>query len=541
MMKQRFILIALIFSFFNQNSWAQNSTQAEIFPIAVLIIIGALILAVVFVLINNFLLVAARKKGVVNTPSSSFLGLNALLKKKLPSYIPEGDQVFRLNKGHDILLTGKADPNQVDEVHPSRVAVQPPNFRGIAPIPKLMVKEGEEVLAGDPLFFNKNTSEIKYVAPVSGEIVAVNRGSKRAITEVVILADKQVKYTELPELNLDQCSREELVSFLATNGFWPLIIQRPYGIVPELDCIPENIFISTFDSAPLAPDYNLIVEGKEDALYQGLQVLSKLTAGKVYLGLNATSANPPASAFLNAPAEKVWFEGAHPAGNVGVQIHHISPIGNGQKVWTLGLQETIILGKMFKERKFDTSKMIAVGGSGIKNPGYLKTYAGAHIGDLLKDQLKDGNYRIISGDVLTGKSKTTEQFTDIHTDLITVIEEGDYYDMFGWLFRGKFQPSISGTYLNKLYKKHRFDGDTNTHGEKRAFVMTGQYEKVLPMDIYPQHLMKAILANDFEKMEGLGIYELQEEDVALCEFACTSKMPLQKILRQGLETMREQG
>ena len=283
------------------------------------------------------------------------------------------------------------------------------------------------------------------------------------------------------------------------------------------------------------------MEGRAQDFQKGIDVLNKLTEGSVYLGLNANGNHGPSSVFTSVEGvKKHWFSGKHPAGNVGVQIHNIKPIRAGETVWTLNVSDVLTLGKLFTDGIYDGSRLVAITGNDINNAGYVKTYSGANIAELLKGNLEGDNLRIVAGDVLSGRAVEEDGFLGHNEDQITTLAEGDNYELFGWLLPIKPRPSLSGTFPNFLFPNHEFEANTNTHGEKRAFVVSGQYEAVLPMDIYPQHLMKAILANDFERMEGLGIYELSEEDVALCEFACTSKMPLQKILRDGLNTMQEQ-
>ncbi|MEM6700674.1 MAG: NADH:ubiquinone reductase (Na(+)-transporting) subunit A, partial [Bacteroidota bacterium] len=320
--------------------------------------------------------------------------------------------------------------------------------------------------------------------------------------------------------------------------------QRPYNIPAEHDVAPRDIFVSTFDSAPLAPNSNIIVEGQQAEFQKGLDVLKQLTDGKVYLGLDASEDTPPSSIFTEAAGvEKYYFKGKHPAGNVGVQIHHIQPMAAGDVVWTLGVQEVITLGKLFLYNRFDASRILVVAGaeSELNEPQYLKTYIGANIGELVKDNIKHDNIRLVSGDVLSGQQKASEQFLNYYDDQVTVLAEGDDYELFGWLLPVTPRPSISNTFPNFIFPNQKFVANTNTHGEKRAFVVSSDYEQVMPMDVYVQPLMKAIMVNDFERMEGLGLAELVEEDVALCEFVCTSKMPLQKILREGLDEMRSQG
>lgn len=523
---------------------AQTEGGGSSVLITTLVVIAVLIFFYLIIQVaDNLISIEARQAGIngKDTNFSVMPKMRELFAPKLPSYT--GDQpVTILRKGHDILLEGKAEPKIHTDVSVSTFAIQPPNFVGISPIPKLMVDVGDEVKAGDPILFDKKRPEIKHVAPVSGEVVAVNRGEKRSIASVVILADKEMKYRELPGFDLEKGSREELVNYLLDSGAWPMIVQRPFDILPDPTDVPRDIFISTFDSAPLAPDLNLVVEGKGAAFQKGLDVLNKLTEGSIHLGLNARGETPPSTVFTEAEGVSLhWFHGKHPAGNVGVQIHHIKPIGNNDKVWVLDVQSVISIGALFLHNHYDASRVVALTGAELKEPKYVQTYRGAHMGDLVKGNLKSDHVRLISGDVLSGATKTEEAFLDFGDDQVTVITEGDYYEMFGWLVPSKLRPTVSRTYPNFLFPKLKFRGDTNTHGEKRAFVVTGQYEKVLPMDILPQHLMKAILINDFERMEGLGIYELSEEDIALCEFACTSKQPLQKILREGLDVVREQG
>ena len=457
-----------------------------------------------------------------------------------PAFV-QGGKVNRLKRGHDILLKGVAAAEIASGAEVRTFAVQPANFPGMSPIPKVVVEEGAEVKAGDPLFFDKKHPEVQFVSPVSGEVIAIRRGEKRSITEVVILADKEIQYRQLEAVDYEKSSREELVAFLLANGGWPLIRQRPFNVLADPQEAPVNIFMSTFDTAPLAPDLNLVVEGRGEAFQAGLNVLNKLTSGKVHLGLDARGKQTPSSVFTSASnVEKHWFDGKHPAGNVGVQIHHIAPLNGKDKVWTLGVQDVITLGEMFTHRRYNAERVVALCGAELEKPGYVRTWQGASLDELLKGNLKHDHVRIISGDILSGDHKDADSFLNFYDDQVTVVKEGDYYEMFGWLTPSKARPTVSKTFLSGFMPNRRFEADTNMHGEKRAFVVTGQYEDLLPMDILPQHLMKAILIGDFEKMEGLGIYELVEEDVALCEFACTSKQPLQQILRDGLEMMHEQ-
>ncbi|MCB0629147.1 MAG: Na(+)-translocating NADH-quinone reductase subunit A [Saprospiraceae bacterium] len=524
---------------------AQTASEGNNYLIYALVAIAVFLFFYLVVQVSdNLLAIEAKQSGADKTGAnfSLFPKLRELFSPRLPDYA-SNQQVHVLHKGHDILLEGVADQMIDENVQATTYAVQPINFRGISPIPKMLVEVGAEVKAGDALFFDKGTPEIKYVAPVSGEVIAINRGAKRSIIEVVVLADKDQSYRQFDSFDLDNGSREDLVTYLQDSGMWTLINQRPFDVVPETSEIPRDIFVSTFDSAPLAPDLNFVVTGREADFQKGLEVLSRLTSGKVHLGLNAKGATAPAAAFSNAEGiEKHWFHGPHPAGNVGVQIHHVAPISTQDKIWTLGVQDVITIGALFNEGKVKMDRIIALTGAELVKPKYVRTYLGAKIGDLLADNISaEKKVRIISGDVLSGQKKTPEQFLNAKDDQITVIEEGDDFELFGWLLPVAPRPSTSYTFPNFLYPDYKFKAETNTHGEKRAFVVTGQYEAVLPMDVYPQHLMKAILTNDFERMEGLGIHEVSEEDIALCEFVCTSKQPLQQILRKGQQMMMEQG
>lgn len=520
-----------------------SGSGSTYFYIALITIVALLALGVVLQVADSLMRVEAKNLGVDDQDSSNFSlfpAWNSLFGAKRPAYA-EDARMVALTKGHDIQLEGDAE-KVITDMPSTTYAVKPTDFVGMSPIPKVEVAEGDTVKAGDVLFFDKKRPNVKYVSPVSGEVVAVNRGQKRSIAEVVVLGDKGgMQYREYSAPGLD-ADRAELVDFLLGSGAWPMIRQRPYDVVADPLDIPKAIFVSTFDSAPLAPDLNLVVNGKEAAFQKGLDVLAKLTSGKVHLGLDGRGEHAPAAAFANATGvEKTYFSGPHPSGNVGIQIHHTNPISANERVWVLGVQDVITLGTLFTEGKYDASRVVALTGAELKKPQYVSTYMGANVETFLKDNLTNDHVRVVSGDLLSGKKIDTKGHLGFYDDQISVIEEGDYFEMFGWLLPLSPRPSISGSYPNGLFPDFKFKANTNTHGEKRAFVVTGEYEKVLPMDLYPQHLMKAILVNDYERMEGLGIYELSEEDVALCEFACTSKQPLQQILRRGLDMMREQG
>lgn len=533
------VLLTLLLS--GEMLMAQTGNSGSDYLLYGLLAVVALVFfGIIIQVSDNMLAIEARRIGAVKEGEdfSLYPRRSEFMASRLPEYL-SGKPVVKLNRGHDILLEGEAPKSVNPKIQAHTYAVKPTDFIGMAPIPKVVVEVGASVKAGDPLFFDKNRPEIQYVAPVSGEIVAVNRGEKRSIADVVILADKEQKYRKLPAFDLAKATREELVQFLVDAGAWPLIRQRPFNIVPETDSVPANIFISTFDSAPLAPDLNFVVEGREAAFQQGLDLLGKLTTGRVYLGLDGRGDKAPAAAFTEAKGVEVrYFRGKHPAGNVGIQIHHVAPVSGNRKAWTLNVQDVITLGALITEGRYNAERLVALTGAELNAPTYVRTHQGAKIGDLLSGQIKGDNVRIISGDVLSGQQVDMDGYLGFYDDQVTVVKEGNDFEMFGWLLPSSLRPTISNTFPNFLFPSAHFEAETNTHGEKRAFVVTGEYEKVLPMDILPQHLFKNILIGDIERMEGLGLLELVEEDVALCEFACTSKQPLQLLLREGLEKLR---
>ncbi len=543
-MNNKIAKFGAVFTFLivSSNLFAQSSGSgsSNIVFYALLLIAALLILGAVAMIGDSMINIKAKELGIKDASEnlSIFPTTQELFGQKAEG--PAANKkVHFLKKGFDIKLEGEADYS-VDENHKvTTFAVQPKNFIGMSPIPKVIVEEGQEVKAGDHIFFDKKNPDVIYAAPVSGEVVGIKRGEKRSISEIVILADKEIKYRKMESFDISNSSREELVTYMLDSGVWPHIRQRPYDIVADHKVVPKSIFISTFDTAPLAPDLDIVIAGREDEFQMGLDILNKLTIGKVHLGINARD-NDPSPAYTGAEGVEIhYFHGPHPAGNVGVQIHHVDPINSGEKVWTLGVQDVCTIGALFLEGIYDAERVVVLAGAELSNPRYVTTFLGANLGDLVKDSIENDNVRIISGDVLSGKQKTVEGFLNFFDDQLTVIEEGNKYEAFGWLLPSSPRPSLSPTFLSNLIGTS-YTANTNTHGEKRAFVVTGQYEQVLPMDIYPQHIMKSILINDFERMEGLGILELSEEDVALCEFACTSKQPLQELLREGLDLMRDQ-
>ncbi len=445
-------------------------------------------------------------------------------------------KVIKIRKGLNIPLVGQPEKVLIRADMAETYAVKPSDFPGLTP--KLNVQVGDKVKAGNPLFHDKYRPHIVFSSPVSGEVIEVRRGDRRVIEEVVVRATNSIDYEQFDASNPAQLTREQLVEKLLKSGTWPYLRQRPYGIVANPDDKPKSIFISCFDSAPLSPDMDFAVNGEQEAFQAGIDALKKLTEGDIHLGLNADY--PASSVFAKAKNVQVhYFTGPHPAGNVGIQIHHIDPINKGDVVWTVNPLDVIIIGRLFLKGVYDATKVIALAGSDVVKPRYYRIISGVRVDSILKENLvnTDNEHRIISGNVLTGAKIESIGFIGFYDNVVTVIPEGKHHEFFGWMAPGFNKYSASRTFFSKLLPGKSFKLDTNINGGERAYVLTGQYEKVLPMDIYPVHLIKAILANDIDKMEQLGIYEVVEEDLALCEYVCTSKVEVQEILRKGIESM----
>ena len=445
-------------------------------------------------------------------------------------------KIITLRKGLDINLAGAASKQLSALPMASEYGLSPLDFEGVTP--KLLVKVGDEVKAGTPLFFNKADERILFTSPVSGVVSAINRGEKRKVLSVTVTPAEKQTYEEFPKLDAKKASREEVVEVLLKSGLWPMIQQRPYGIIANPSDQPKAIFISAFDSAPLAPDYGFVLENEMAAVEAGIAVLGRLTEGKVHLSMLKGSEGKFAAV---KGAELHTFAGKHPVGNVGVQIHHIDPINKGEVVWTVNVQDLAILGRFVREGKVDLHKTIAVTGSEISEPQYYRVVAGARLDSILagkiKQQKEGDSVRVIAGNALTGVKRTQEDFLAFYANQLTVLPEGDKYELFGWMMPRFKKFSVSRAYFSWLCPKKQYKLDTNLNGGERPFVVTGLYEEYLPMDIYPVYLLKACLAGDIDKMESLGIYEVVEEDLALCEFVDPSKIEWQQALRDGINLM----
>ncbi len=441
---------------------------------------------------------------------------------------------FIIKKGLDIKLIGEAEKTIVD-LNAEKFAIKPPNFIGC--FPKVMVKEGDSVKVGTPLYFDKYRDNIIFTSPVSGKVDAIKRGAKRRLLEIIIDSDGKDEAIDFGVSKINELKRDYVIDKLLKSGVWPLIRQRPYSVVANPEETPKAIFVAAYDTSPLSPDYDLIVHGQGEAFQAGLDILTKLTEGKVHLNVDANRTT--SKVFLNSKNVQInTFSGPHPSGNVSVHISKVDPINKGDIIWYLYPQDVLTIGKLFLEGRFNSTRVVALAGSEVKNPKYFKTYIGASISNMVKDNVSEYDNRYISGNVLTGEKIEKDGFVGFYDSVVTVIPEGNYHEFFGWLAPGFGKFSFSKTFTSWLTPNKKYRLDTNLHGGERAYVMTGKFEKVFPFDIYPLQLIKAVLVEDIDQMENLGIYEIDHEDFALCEVIDTSKTEIQSIIRKGLDLMR---
>ena len=442
-------------------------------------------------------------------------------------------QDIRIKKGLDIKLKGESERVTENALSSNLITLKPEDFHSITP--KLSVKVGEKVKAGTPVFYNKANEDMKFVSPVSGEVADIIRGEKRKILAIKITADKDQQFVDFGTKDPKAMKADEIKSHLLAAGCWSFIKQRPYDVIANPSNEPKAIFISAYASAPLAANYDYTLAGKEKELQAAVTALSKLTSGNVHVSVGM-SANSPLAGLDNITLHKV--SGPHPSGNVGTQIALINPVNKGETVWTITPQDLVIIGELLLTGKFNAERIIALAGSSVSAPKYYKTIIGANIASIVEGKLKGDNNRIISGNILTGRKKSTKDSLGYYDNMVTVIPEGNDYELFGWTVPvfNKISTSRALTF-SWLTPNKKFDLNTNTNGEHRAFVVTGNYEEVFPLDIYPMQLLKACMYKDLDEMEALGMYEVAPEDFALTEFVCVSKQPHQEIIRKGLDLM----
>ena len=444
--------------------------------------------------------------------------------------------VIKLRKGLDINLTGRAQEQMLSVKSSKEYALVPDDFIGLTP--KVVVREGEYVRAGDSLFVDKGCPDVGFASPVSGIVSAIERGARRKVLRVKIEADNQQEFTDFGVKQVDNLSAEEVKSSLLKAGLFGYINQLPYAVSTRPDTEPKAIFVSALRDKPLQGDFEFELKGQEKDFQTGLTALSKIAT--VYLGIGAKQS---ANALVNAKDVNVnVFDGPCPAGNVGVQVNNISPINKGEIVWTVDPTAVIFFGRLFNTGKVSLVRRVAIAGSKVKQTGYVDALVGTPLKDILADNIADGcHVRVLNGNPLTGVVASEEAVLGAHTSEVTLIPEGDdVHEIFGWMLPRFKDFSTSRSYFTWLQGKKTYDLDARIKGGERHMIMSGEYDKVLPMDIYGEYLVKSIISGNIDRQEELGIYEVSPEDFALAEFVDSSKLPLQKIVREGLDILRKE-
>ena len=442
--------------------------------------------------------------------------------------------VIKLRKGLDINLKGLAEEKKIQLKSSGKYALVPDDFEGVTP--KVIVKEGDKVKAGDALFVNKQYPEVKFASPVSGTVREVVRGERRKVLCVKVDADAQQEFTDFGKREVGTMTGEQVINALLEAGIFGYIDQLPYAVSTNPSVQPKAIFVSALRDKPLAASFEYEVKGQEADFQTGLTALSKIA--KTYLGVGVGSALEGMK-----DVDVNVFDGPCPAGNVGVQVNHLDPVNKGEVVWTIG-DPTVVLfiGRLFNTGKVDLRRTVALCGSEVKNPAYVDMLVGEELATLLSNSYDaTKSIRIINGNVLTGRVTTKDGYLGAHTSEITVIPEGDDADeLLGWILPRFKQFSVNRSYFSWLLGKKSYALDARVKGGQRHIIMSGEYDKVLPMDIYGEYLVKAIIAGDIDRQEALGIYEVSPEDFALAEFVDSSKLELQRIVREGLNILRKE-
>ena len=439
-------------------------------------------------------------------------------------------KLIKLRKGLDVNLKGKAALETVSVKCPGEYALVPDDFTGMKP--KVVVNEGDTVLAGDALFVDKKHPEVKFVSPVSGTVTLVERGDRRKLLSVRVKSDGKQQSREFDV-------KGDIKAVLMESGMFAFFRQRPYDVVANPEDKPKAIFVSAFNSMPLSQDFSYVVKGQEEEFKAGIKALSAIA--KVNLGINVAQSKT----FLNdvPNCEVTVFDGPAPAGNVGVQINHVDPINKGEVVWTIAAEEVIFVGRLMKTGRVDLTRTIAVAGSEVKKPAYATIKVGQKLDTLLQGQISDeASLRIINGNVMTGIKTSKDGYLAAHATEVNVIPEGDHADEFmGWIMPRFNTFSTHRSYLSWLFgKKKEYVFDARVKGGERHMIMSGEYDKVFPMDIFAGYLIKAIITGDIDRQEALGIYEVAPEDFAIAECVDSSKLELQRIVREGLDILRKE-
>jgi len=446
-------------------------------------------------------------------------------------------KTIKIKKGLNIPIEGEAPGNIIGHIKTDYVKIYPEDFAGLTP--KVDVKVGDKVKTGTPLMHDKNNPDIVFVSPVSGEVTSVTRGEKRRLLDITIKADAEMQAEQFDKKDPSKLSADEIKRSLLQSGLWPFIKQRPYDIVANPEVEPRDIFVTAFSTAPLAPSYDFLLQSESENFQTGLNALTKLTNGKVYLGI---SPQTKLTAIKEAKNVEIYeFDGPHPAGNVGVHINKIKPVNKGETVWTVDARDIVFFGHLFNKGYINLKRTVAYTGSEAVKKGYYTMFIGSSIKPLIESNTtKSKHLRYISGNVLTGTKIEPDGHLRYYDSQITVIPEGDEtHEMLGWALPGFDKYSAGCTFFTKLFRGRKYKFDARLLGGRRAIIMSNEYEKVFPMDILPEFLVKATVSYNIDKMENLGIYEVAPEDFALCEFVDTSKMEVQKIIRDGLLRLKK--
>ena len=447
------------------------------------------------------------------------------------------EPLYKIKKGLDIMLEGAAEQQLAACPLAETYAVKPADFNGI--VPKLAVKEGSSVKAGDPLFVDKATEKIAVVSPVSGTVKAIERGERRKLLRICIESDGKQDYKSFNAPDPQKASGEEVHALMLEAGMAAFLRQRPYDVIADPEQKPKSIFVSAFSTMPLAADFSFVAKGREGDFKTGIAALSRIAP--VYVGINPQQINSELLPITHAKVSV--FSGPNPAGNVGVQINHIDPVNKGETVWTMGAEHVIMLGELFRTGKVNLTRRIAVAGSMITAPAYVETLIGAPMTSIIGDKIKGtGHVRIIGGNPLVGERSGMDDYLGAFCTEVCAIPEGDdVNEAFGWIMPRLNQFSTSRSYFSWLFGKNKkYNLDCRIKGGERHIIMSGEYDRVFPMDIYAGYLIKAIITGDIDRQEALGIYEVAPEDFAVAEFVDSSKLELQKIVREGLDLLRKE-
>lgn len=447
------------------------------------------------------------------------------------------EPLYKIKKGLDIMLEGAAEQQLAVCPLAETYAVKPADFNGI--VPKLAVKEGCSVKAGDPLFVDKATEKIAVVSPVSGTVKAIERGERRKLLRICIESDGKQDYKSFNAPDPEKASGEEVHALMLEAGMAAFLRQRPYDVIADPEQKPKSIFVSAFSTMPLAADFSFVAKGREGDFKTGIAALSRIAP--VYVGINPQQINSELLPITHAKVSV--FSGPNPAGNVGVQINHIDPVNKGETVWTMAPEHVIMLGELFRTGKVNLTRRIAVAGSMITAPAYVETLIGAPMTSIIGDKIKGtGHVRIIGGNPLVGERSGMDDYLGVFCTEVCAIPEGDdVNEAFGWIMPRLNQFSTSRSYFSWLFgKSKKYDLDCRIKGGERHIIMSGEYDRVFPMDIYAGYLIKAIITGDIDRQEALGIYEVAPEDFAVAEFVDSSKLELQKIVREGLDLLRKE-